>query len=208
MLPSFSIKGCEHRSLAYGESRGDFTEQKAVCPHRSNLANSSFGQFGIKTILSSGKLSLLHAIFNIFKASSKPKVRRVYAQGIVSSRAIVTNAQTPWDWPIVQDPRIAMRGCSAPFWPELSIAANGYWTLPQPAGWRFNNATPKPCYSVRLAGQRTKVLSGSGSFGGFTIESSATGETFDLHMESSVSCAARLAARTAQSHSCLERAPA
>lgn len=141
-----------HASLKHGSNPVNVFSRKLGMYVVLSSGRSLSSYFGM--LLTSGLSSLFHLVRNVVSIRSKPKVHRIATVFGVTSRTVVENVKSFWNFSVCRKPRHPLRVDGFAIQPESSIAMGRSSFCPsvRPASVRSTrlvNSAPKPVL-VRL----------------------------------------------------------
>ena len=103
-------------------------------------------KFRVRLLVSAGVSAFLSHVRIVAKTRAQPKMFWVHARRIISTRAVVKNAQIVRDWTPVKYPTEPMRPNKLPLATpgcEPAVTFFGFRSSPKPAARRYLNVIPK-----------------------------------------------------------------
>ncbi len=124
----------------------------------ANFPNGLFGKLSVRMVDSMPPCPFIHRIMVIVPDGSKPEVVRIHTTRVVSTGAVVTNAEPFWDFSFKQLPRIAMRRDDPPVYRQSAVSKLHFASLPQPASRGFFDMVKKTNPWIKEAGSRAVMV--------------------------------------------------
>lgn len=148
MTPRFTNCYCSNSLRTYIETLRHFNIGFPAGAQSSYLWDIFVSKLGRVLVFAPLKLMFSDAISYVLAQCSKPQMRRVYAQWIILTRAVVAHAKAFWNRSFVVLPRVSVRQFGFSVWPEPSISLIVGGTYPNPTSIRNQNRTPKPSFFI------------------------------------------------------------